>query len=585
MYVAGDVPTFKYVAVLEYYTDVPGLPPDVVGLHFESNGIGVPHGYSEGDTIKVYGATESIYNYLGPISVYNTYYVYWAIGSAPVASPATGDIVVIDVVPEPRYSLDGQFVERVEAEAALNQLLSAGNASLIEINGLVSVTWDYKLDTSAINASPIYTNQNVNDGLFEYSSSHVAENYTQVNVTIQDKTNLNRTKTIVVSSDELAEYLYGIDPTKYNYCSDSQFFVQKYGYNTLDVVLQGVNSDATAIRKARSLLFDSLMNDEIVTFKNLAEAAVLHKGKVIRVMDEDNFTITASGRVVSYDWNNITEILTITLDREVDKSILDDVTLYRPDTPDYETVISDTEVATHAMPAILIPQEVGEAGFTNILTFHLVGYGISNPNLSVATDSIWVTKRENIQLYKVVSVMYEDDSFTVTAMKYQTLKFDYIDSLYITKQRRAAAINFEEVNAAVTFPTEAFNIDSADNFTQAEITYVVSFIHVPITDGTGVLARQTSYYVRVNFPTGIVRETTVTGLSPASDGKIYGQARVIAPRAFFGLSTDTEVVITVIASAVGTISSRPATKIYPVAAYSNNTYFAVTDGYFEGESP
>lgn len=231
---------------------------------------------------------------------------------------------------EKRYSLNGQFLERKDADSFLNDILTIGNCYLAEIDGLVNVIYDYPLTTAEIEATPIFTNQNVDNGIFEYSDSNIADNHTQINITIQDKDNFNRTKTIAVFANDLKDWLNLHSQLPYyetNLASGLlriNYFEDKFSLNVLDITMQGTTSSAAAYRKGRSLLWDSLMNNEIVSFKTLLAGSNLYKGQVIRIADTDLMGSTGvkTGRITAFDLTSHT----ITLDREV--TLLANTTYY-----------------------------------------------------------------------------------------------------------------------------------------------------------------------------------------------------------------------------------------------------------------
>lgn len=558
-------------------------------------------------------------------------------------------------VSEPRYSLDGQFIERQDAETALNQLLSVGNASLIEINGLVSITWDYRLSAAEISSLPVVTNQNIDGGLFEYTNSHIAENYTQINVTIQDKTNLNRTKTIIVSSDELADFLYTANPTKYAHLVDNQWYVKKYGYNTLDIKLVGVNSDFSAIRKARSLLFDCLENDEIVTFKNLVEGASLYKGKCIRVLDEYETTVVSSGRIVSSSWNTVTQIMTYVLDRQIQIDLIDNITVYykpsvgtsptaevlRPiktftgtisgttltisavtsgalsigdfiegtgitagttitalgtgtgGTGTYTVNISQTVASTTitagvadvthytALPYTFVPTEVvnNAVGLISTITQYAPGYS----GELVRDDSTFAANAELISLYKVVATSVDESGYAISAMKFQNIKFDYIENNYTSKASRVLQAARLRVNKSVVFTNADITIDSPYSLNRTTVTYLVKWTHEPYMVGN-VIPFLPTYTVSCTFPDGTDTSVAVSGFGADTAGVIHGEARVTVPALVANwLNPDTLTALltfTIIAKAVGMSDSKPVSAIHTQGVFEG--YNIIENNLYEG---
>jgi len=300
------------------------------------------------------------------------------------------------VTTERRYTLNRQFFERKDAKIARNEMLSIGNAELIETEGLVSVIWEHKFTQTEIDSSPLFTNQNVIDGKFEYASSDIAENYTQINVTLQEIDNRNRTRTLTVLASELEDFLNVTDG----------YFNNLYGYQSSDFLLLGCASVAAGIRKGRSILWDSLMTDidgdGIVQFKTLIEAALLHKGNLIRIADDAMYSTVSTGRLVSY----ISEAtsVTLTLDRAI---VCNGIT---------KLLVYDT---TGNVLELLLDELSGS---------HNIVHSTSFGNLNLSPQSLFVQKTDKVSLYKVTNVTHEEDVYTVEAIRYDERKYDYVDS-------------------------------------------------------------------------------------------------------------------------------------------------------------
>lgn len=317
-------------------------------------------------------------------------------GTTPAGSPI--------LTSEPRYVCNGQFLERMEAGAFLDTLLSIGNAKLIELDGLVSIVWDRKYPIGEIEASPILTNDNVENGLFEYSNSHISENFTQVNMTIQDITNKNRTLTVSVEATELERYWAAVGLGK-----PANYYTNLYGFNSTDIMVQGVTSISAAKRKARGLLWDGLENNDFVAFKTLVQGATFHIGQVIRVNDSGITRVVGSGRVEQIAQNN--SLINLTLDKAV---TLVGASSYSISVYDEAGIVQK-----------LLLQET--SGVHTVVSIRKTAIGVP---LNLAERSIWVINSPTLKTYKVASIMQQDKAWEVAAVRYRPEKFDFVEGTW-----------------------------------------------------------------------------------------------------------------------------------------------------------
>ena len=286
---------------------------------------GISSGYNTTDAVYGTQVTGITTNTVNSTVQYSIKYAQSGTGSSVLTNAVVNYYKKSNIVK--RYSVNGQFVERKEAETFINDILSIGNCFLSEIDGLVTIQYDYPLTTEEIASTLIFTNQNVVEGTFEYSDSSLNETYTQINVTIQDITNNNDTKTVVVSSSDLISWCnlqsikvkpyYYYNPTNVNGDLPVNYFVDQFEFSVFDAVMEGTTDSRVAYRKGRSILWDSLMNSQLVTFKTLIQGSSLYKGQVIRIVDDAiiNTDTKLTGRVVSSVING--GQLTITFDREI----------------------------------------------------------------------------------------------------------------------------------------------------------------------------------------------------------------------------------------------------------------------------
>ena len=372
---------------------------------------------------------------------------------------------------EKRYSLNGQFITREDSMQAINDMLAVGNAQLAEINGLLSVVYDKELNSTELAQLPIITNEMVLGGKFSYSNSHVSENFTQVNVTINDKNNFNKFKTVVAQSSELVAWLHAVgltgttSPYKIPSSAPSSYFTDLYGFNASDIPMKFTNSEASGMRKARRLLWDYLLNNEIVSFKTLIQGSQFYKGKVVKIADSGFNDISSTGRIVSHSVTSGTT--TFHLDRQVDLPIGTNYIYFHPISEVYEEIDLNSTTTPYQTirPVHVLINESGVTTDTVTLT------GAFNP----IEDSIFVIDLPIIQTYTIVNNMLTEDGYETSAVRYDVNKFSFIDSDYTIPTPTRTRI-FRLTNNPV-------DIVSTDYLTNGTPT---KGIHIENNDGTRV---------------------------------------------------------------------------------------------------
>ena len=370
-----------------------------------------------------------------------------------------------------RYSVNGQFLERKEAETFINDILSIGNCFLAEVDGLVSIQYDCPLTLTEINDTLIFTNQNVLDGVFEYSDSSLNETYTQVNVTIQDITNNNSTKTIVVSASDLIDWCNAQTPMvkPYYYYNNVtpqpplpvNYFVNQFEFNVFDAIMEGTTDSRVAFRKGRSILWDSLMNSQIVSFKTLIQGSSLYKGQVIRVVDDTiiNTEAKLTGRVKSHSINGAN--LTIVFDRII--------------TLDAGVTYSLTYMGSNSVPTITIANNfelissvtVNRAAGSKVATFTKENHGLLN------SDFIAITPND--------ATTYPD--FAIEYVKVTVIDQNNVSFLTVSSSANAKAVqcSIDKLLVIQSVSPETVLI-SSNNTVRNISSYTFTSTNTPISD-------------------------------------------------------------------------------------------------------
>lgn len=425
------------------------------------------HSFQDGDQIFIANASDNNYNGQFTVTVVDANNITYPLGTSSPVTPAKGHYLAYSIASERKYTFNGQIIEIKDGESFFNDLLSVGNAQFTEINGLLSITWDRALGEGEINATPILTNDNAVDGVFEYSGGHISEFYTQVNVTIQDKDNFNKTKTIVIQSKSLVNFLNAnslLPEGETTYTAGNlpvNYFVDKYGYNVKDIVFPGVFSDTVAIRKAKGILWDTLMNNTLISFKTLIEGASFYRGQVIRIADATDNNIQASGRIVS--WTHSSGLLTLNLDREITLTGITTIELYIQDTNLIQTDLNDTSTF----------QRLPLKRYTLNQTSGIVTTVTIDTNDLPIDDSIYVIQYPTLtKLYTVASSSKEDDLYVTTGLKFDNNKFTFIDSDFLPPNQRHVKVT-KFVNNPVVITPDDITVTNRDAFNANAIITLV----------------------------------------------------------------------------------------------------------------
>ncbi len=186
---------------------------------------------------------------------------------------------------EPRFTCNAYLTEMRQAYEVLQDLVSCFRGMYVWDGQNVSVTIDRKSDPVAM-----YTNSNVVDGIFSYSSSPLNTIATAVQVQYVDAEDGYRTKTEYVS-DDLA--------------------VRRYGLNVKRITSFGCTSRSQAIRTGKWSLETSRLERQTVTF-SVGRAGLKHLPyDIIQVVDNDYAGVDMAGRIETVNQN------LVTLDRPV----------------------------------------------------------------------------------------------------------------------------------------------------------------------------------------------------------------------------------------------------------------------------
>ena len=280
---------------------------------------------------------------------------------------------------EPRYTCNLYIQTREEAYKVISNLAALFSSIVYWGVGTINILSDKSTDTTYV-----FTNANVEDGAFNYSSSSLKSTHTVALVSYIDKTN---------------NYKPAIE-----YVEDTEG-VEKFGIKEVEVVAYGCTSRGQAHRLGRRMLLTEKLEGELVSFRTGLGAAYCRPGAVIKIQDNTiGVGNLSGGRILDFNTT------TITLDREI--------TLEAGITYQLSITTKNNKVKTIAINNTL--------NTTNTITISnsndYLGLEAAQPMLG----SIWVLNSSevvNYSYWRVLSLKEADDLiFEISCIKYEPTK-------------------------------------------------------------------------------------------------------------------------------------------------------------------
>ena len=181
---------------------------------------------------------------------------------------------------EPRYRFAGVVNTRQDPYKLIQAIAASCRATIFTSGGLIKLVQDRPSDTVKW-----ITNEDVEDGLFEYKGSSVVARTTSVNVTYNDESD-------------------GFLPSTVT--EEDAVNISRYGFNQVDMIAYGAFTEGQARRVAKWLLYNNTSITEAINFRTGFNHADLEPGDVIEVLDKDYAGVNWGGRIVSGTETSIT---------------------------------------------------------------------------------------------------------------------------------------------------------------------------------------------------------------------------------------------------------------------------------------
>ena len=186
---------------------------------------------------------------------------------------------------EPRYTFNYQYMANTDPWQFIQNMAATFGAAVFQSGGLIKI-----IQERPITHTRIFTNSNVEGGLFEYTSTQLSSRFSSATVWWNDP-----------SQNWLSVPAYYEDATA----------IARYNYSNKEVTGIGVSSYGQAMRLAKSIVESAISCNDVVTFKVGYSNATIEVGEVVAVSDTYSAMVEQEAKIVS------TTASTVTLDRAI----------------------------------------------------------------------------------------------------------------------------------------------------------------------------------------------------------------------------------------------------------------------------
>ena len=285
---------------------------------------------------------------------------------------------------EVRYTLNCVINTRQDAFGVLQALASNMLATLYYANGTIMLVQDRRL----YDPERLFTNADVENGIFDYTSADVRARHTAVAVTWNDPENKYEATVELVQDPAL---------------------VARYGYRDTQVTYFGCTSRGQAQRFGRWLIYTAHFETEVVTFRTGLENADVRPGQLIAISDPSRVGARIGGRLLANDAINL-----VTLDKFPEEM--------RADPTAWSLLITVGSAATpDNPPRVYYLGIAGIDGSDNVM--------LTKPE-PLPAGSMWVATSTAVvpRQWRVNAIADRDGVYEIVATEYHVEKWDYVDN-------------------------------------------------------------------------------------------------------------------------------------------------------------
>jgi len=371
---------------------------------------------------------------------------------------------------EPRFTCNVYLQSTEDAYTILSKLAGVFRAISYWDGNSIVCDADIPQDTYFT-----YTRANVIDGLFEYSGTRARDRHTVAKVAWDNPKNRYKT-----------EYVYVRDEPA----------IAKLGVRIAEIDAWGCTSEGQAQRAGLWALKSEQLETRTVSFKVGLDGYIPQPGKIIEISDELFAGRANGGRVSSVSADR----KTITIDRD--------------------------EVVCSPGDRLIVNGEDGKAQGRIVSYVNGRNITVTTAFDSVAAENVWAVDAQDLKTmkFRVMSITQDDKhQFSITALQYESAKYDAIDFGAFIDERPISIIN-----PTVQAPVESVSITS-ETMVQQGLSVETMIITWPQVQGA------TKYQVEWRKDDGSWIKLPTTGSNSIEVAGIYAgnyEARVTAISAF-----------------------------------------------------
>ncbi len=312
---------------------------------------------------------------------------------------------------EPRFSCNIMLTASQNAFQTISDICTVFNGMAFWVNGRLDFFADQPKEPMTF-----FNNENVFDGIFNYTTTNKSSLFNVAEVTFLDKRDdFSAKKEIVMDEDSM----------------------RQNGVIRRDINGKGCTSRAQAARLGRYILYTNKLEREIVNFKSSSESLMLSIGDVIEIQDElKNFEVSygkileiEAGSVTIEDKPNVNSILTNPSGAFV-------VTPTGQDqlTELYDQVLAGGFITNNTLDNLYDPQAVKLEVTGAIRVDNKIKIGVADPNfrLNLVPTGTLINldlQNRNTHQYRVLTIKPEEDNlYSITATEYKKEKFNLIET-------------------------------------------------------------------------------------------------------------------------------------------------------------
>ena len=341
----------------------------------------------------------------------------FAFYSASVYCNELVDAGLGDGTKEARFSCNALIQNQYEAYKLINDLCSVMRCQPYWATGSLTITQDKPTDSTYL-----FNRSNVVEPGFTYLGSDLKTRHTVAIVAYTDLETRDLNYEVIEDRDA----------------------IEKYGVVTTEVKAFACTSRGQANRLGQWLLYTEQQETEVVTFTAGIEAGTLVRpGAVIDINDPVRAGVRYGGRIVTSGTNTVS---------------VDDAT----GLPSKDATIS-----------VLLPNGTLETKNITARTGILITVD-ANWTTRPQANSIWIIQTTSVQTqqYRVLSIAEKEGHlYEISALKYNSSKYNYVERGYTLQSRTISALN-----AAPTAPT---NLAAVEKFyasnDQAKVKIILSW--------------------------------------------------------------------------------------------------------------